>query len=377
MNPAIQPLRCTNPDCTLSQGGRCARAAEFPDPVVDCPELERKEGPPPPGEEVSQKVLESEHDPLTADPEVSPTPWSGRHLSDAETERLLWRSPARLIGVLGAKAAGKTCLLTAFFLSLASGQRQDLGHRFAGSRSLHSLHVLTQKAGKWTEADPLIVDRTVVNEDDIPRLMLHLALQPEGERRVIDVLLTDIPGEWLEQWAKRADEINQRRVALLQRCDALLVLGDADLLMDPAQRRADRDLAALVGRVIDLVRVAERGASIALVFSKFDRVVQELLPPEPADAPSPEAWGPLGQRMPRTFRVLQSARELGLEVSVHAVSAFPHRLDRGQPVGVVAPFATALASADRRVPWPRRVPSQLRKEDHGFLALRRWPAEVR
>src|SRR5687767_10384028 len=109
----IQPLRCGREDCALPQGGRCAREAEFPNPEAACPELLRSEeaaAPSPTGPAARRA-------PAIQAPENSPgeqVPWAGRHLPLDEARGLLFRSPARLIAVLGAYDAGKTSLLASF-----------------------------------------------------------------------------------------------------------------------------------------------------------------------------------------------------------------------------------------------------------------------
>ena len=40
--PAREPYACRRKDCAFPEGGRCAREAEFPDPVAQCVELERE-----------------------------------------------------------------------------------------------------------------------------------------------------------------------------------------------------------------------------------------------------------------------------------------------------------------------------------------------
>ena len=117
-----------------------------------------------------------------APPTLAPTtPWTGRHLDPNEMQRLLWRSPARMIAVLGNRGTGKTCLLTSFFLQLATGQRGPFSYRFAGSQTLQGLHGLTERAAGWDGATTgQIVDATPQSESDAPRLFLHLALRPEA-----------------------------------------------------------------------------------------------------------------------------------------------------------------------------------------------------
>lgn len=370
LGPPIQPLRCNNPDCAFPAGGRCARAAELADPGRDCPDLERDavgEAPQPSTREPSRAPS-----PLSPDAPVPTTPWTGRPLDTDEVRRLLWRSPARVIAVLGNRGTGKTCLLTSFFLQLAHGQRGPFAWRFAGSQTLHGLHALCERAARWDGVSAgQIVDATPVSETDTPRLFLHLTLRPlaREDRRVLDLILTDIPGEWVRDWAERQDEVAARRLSFLDRCDGLLVLADAAALTGAERGTVDAATSLVLRRATHRLLTRRRPPPVGLVFSKFDRVVADILPPTAADAP-PEAWGPLADAR-RTWAAVRGARDKGLDLRPFAVSAFPDRVDARQPVGVMSPFAWLMERADPRAPWLRPASAPIPEGASSFETLRR------
>ncbi|HEX5751285.1 MAG TPA: hypothetical protein VFZ09_33990 [Archangium sp.] len=360
--PALQPPRCNNPDCTLPEGGRCARLAEFPNPLADCPDLARTTTAPEPPRETAS---------LSA-------PWSGRHLDSVEVERLLSRTPARLIAVLGPYNAGKTCLLTSFFLQLANGQRASFPYRFASSLTLHSFRELMERASQWTgESAEDIVQHTTVGADVLrPSSFLHVGLRPQDFRdeRHIDLLLTDIPGEWVKDWTGRVDDVSGRRMAFIQRCDAFVVLADASALMGAAGGRTDNETSLLVRRIQEMTRDMRPRPPLALVLSKFDRVIHSVLPPAPEKRTERTGWGELSNRLRRTWLALEDARREQMPFSIFPVSAFPHRMAQGQPVGVMDPFTYAMEHADRRAhrkPLHTLPPEEAR----GFATLRRWRDE--
>ena len=356
----LQPYRCNNPDCTLPEGGRCARLSEFPDPLADCVDLVRADRP-------------SEAPRETA---TMSAPWSGRHLDTSEAERLLSRTPARLIAVLGPYNAGKTCLLTSFFLQLANGQRDTFPYRFASSLTLHGVRELMERANQWTgQGDEDIVQHTTVGADVLrPSSFLHVGLRPENPQddRHIDVLLTDIPGEWVKAWTGRIDEVSRRRMAFIQRCDAFVVLADASALLRPGGGQSDGETALLVRRIEEMTRGIEPRPPLALVLSKFDRVVHTVLPPPPDKRTERTEWGELANRLRRTWLALEEARRADspMPFDVFPVSAFPHRMTEGQPVGVMDPFTYAMKHADRREPrGALDVP--IPEDARGFATMRR------
>lgn len=369
--PPSQPLRCKNPDCGFPAGGRCARAAEFAEPASDCPELEREVSGSASTAVEAPRFVTAETSAPTSLPLAPSTPWTGRHLDTREIQQLLWRSPARVIAVLGNRGTGKTCLLTSFFLQLANGQRGPFGYRFAGSQTLHGLHGLCERAARWDgDTEGQIVDATPASEADAPRLFLHLNLRPlaEDDDRILDLILTDIPGEWVRDWAERQDEAAARRLSFLDRCDGLLVLADAGALAGPERGRTDAATSLVLRRVTGRLLTRRRAPPVGLVFSKFDRIVDQVLPP--AENDSPEAWGPLAQAR-RTWAAVRDARDHGLTLRTFAVSAFPGHVDARQPVGVMSPFQWLMTHADPRGPWPRPAPSPVSAGAPSFETLRR------
>jgi hypothetical protein len=353
----VRPLRCKNPDCSLPEGGRCARLAEFPNPEPDCTDLVR--------------VAEA----AASRPPAAMAPWTGRHLDPAEAERLLWRSPARLVGVLGPSNAGKTCLLTSFFLQLANGQRGSFPYRFASSLTLFGFRELMERAGQWSgNAQENIVDRTTIGADELaPRAFLHLGLRPENRRddRHIDLLLSDFPGEWFKAWSASKDDTTGRRMTFIRRCDAFLVLVDAGALMEQGGGRLDNETSILIRRLIESTQDLSPRPPLALIFSKVDRIVRDIQIPPAGQRLEPRQWGKLADKARRTWIALAEAQRAGLTVEVFPVSAFPHRLAEGQPVGVMEPFTYAMRHADKRALGPRlEVP--VPEGASGFTAVRRW-----
>jgi hypothetical protein len=356
--PPLKPLRCNNADCTFAEGGRCARLAEFPDPANDCVDLARAEE-------------------ATAPVSTEAAPWSGRHLPPAEADRLLWRSPARLIAVLGPFNAGKTCLLTSFFLQLANGQRGSFPYRFASSLTLHGFRELAEHASRWSgKKSEDIVLHTSKEDSELLGYFLHLGLRPERDtdNRHLDVLLSDVSGEWVKHWTGKVDVEANRRMRFISRSDAFFVLADAEALLEPEGGKVDHETSLLIRRVVTSMKEAKPRPPIAVVFSKFDRVAQEVPPPPESQRSDESAWGQIAKRARRTWLALKEAQSARFPVGLFPVSAFPSRLADGQPAGVMAPFTWVMQYADRREPWPRE-PVPIPEDAQGFATMRRWKDE--
>ncbi|MBI4819040.1 MAG: GTPase domain-containing protein [Deltaproteobacteria bacterium] len=318
------PRGCRNRLCTLADGGRCAREAEFTNPAADCPDLIR-------GESDLPALVEAGG---------RPAPWGGDRLNAREIEAALWRSPARLFGLLGARGSGKTTLIASFFLRLANGQRDGFAYRFASSRTLRALQDLTDHAASW-HGDGDIVPHTPL---DAEGQYVHLGLRPESnwDNRHVDVILTDLSGETLATWADAPRSV--RNIQFMNRANGILVVVDSAELMSPSGLRYDRDTSYLIERAVELQRSA-RG--LGLVFSKIDKLAE---PPIITSKASTDAkdWGELGRRASRCFGALMGARISGLEIAAFGCASFPRPLSDGQPIGVVEPFAFLMRHADSR-----------------------------
>lgn len=381
--PAIEPLRCTNPDCLLPEGGACARAAEFDDPTLECPLLARQDGLAQDLSQLQEALRERLND--TEDkpplPNTDAAPWSGRHLDEHTTEQLLWRSPARVIAVMGPHNAGKTSYLASLFLQLSNRQCRQLPYRFASSQSLFGMHEILDKIRAWdqsadrgTAAEEPVGQREIIAHTPKQSGLLHfmhLGLRPaaHSDNRHIDVLLSDVAGEYFTEHASRE---NPEMQAFLARCDGFLIVADTGKLVGKRGRQHDAEIARIIRRVTDLTKQAPaRKRAVALCLCKYDLVVdQDHLPPAPEQRAERTAWGPVGDRARKIWTALDQLRP-AMPVRIFPVSAFPRRPSGGQPVGVDAPLAYLMQHLDARTPWPRPV-QPVPEGCSSFLAMRRW-----
>ena len=107
------------------------------------------------------------------------------------------RRYTHLIGVLGSNKVGKTCLLASLYLLASHGNLLPEFY-FAGSLTLQGFEDRVRDLRGWEQGGlpDKLVERTHLQDPRRPALM-HLCLKekkPNG--RWLDLLLTDLPGEW-------------------------------------------------------------------------------------------------------------------------------------------------------------------------------------
>lgn len=348
--PPIEPLECRNAGCRFPAGGACAQAAEFSNPLGECPHLVRRAVPnidldmPSDAAIASPPKIPSLLDSIlnpSANFDSEPAPWAGKHLGMQQAGIV-----KSIIAVLGAYDAGKTSLIASFFLQLANGQRDGLPYRFASSLTLLGLHEIVQRAAAWDGRENAeILAHTSRDSAHDNSGFLHLALRPaeRTDDRILNIALSDVPGEVVQRWIAIDDSEARQSLPFLQEARAFLVPVDAAKLLGSEGNVLDRETSFLLRRLA----IPECPRPVALVFSKFDRVIQKVLPPPAAERLNPEAWGVLQRKAGRIWQAVRVLRDTGAPVQVFAVAAFPHALHAGQPVGVVEPFRFLIGEIDR------------------------------
>jgi hypothetical protein len=164
---------------------------------------------------------------------------------------------AHLIAILGATDAGKTCMLNALYL-LASHAGLAPRFRFAGSLTLAGFELRTRRLRKWRNGKlpDQLADHTTHADPRNPGL-LHLALSDSIGSRRIELLLTDLPGEWTTGLIKQAQRAD--RFEFLQRADGVVIAVDSKKLRDAGQKHVELlSLEHLVDRLADAVDLDRR-----------------------------------------------------------------------------------------------------------------------
>jgi hypothetical protein len=268
-------LNCPKPSCTVAGTSRCFFNIE---PADNCPVLRGEL--PPESEEIalgapspgSESPPNEAQDGDTGAPEVAPvleapppapamgvvgdlappkpstvTLSPGRELGLDGLSALARKRPLRLIGLLGAPAAGKTMALVSTFLLAAHGKLK--GYEYRNSESAFAFDELSKGARAWTE-DGAMLDQLVPHTelaDERRPGFLHLRLYGEKIDTAVDLAFPDLPGEWTETLINKSV---YDRLAFLRNADAIWIFVDGALLAD---LNSGYDVAArtcsLIGRL--------------------------------------------------------------------------------------------------------------------------------
>ena len=214
-------LKCGRADCTLAETGACLLNND----PESCPELVWL------AQGFDGESPEKEHFP----------PSRACALSGARS--LMRRSYTQIVGILGEPAAGKTACLVGLYLLL--GRNRLKGYHFANSTTLRGFEEISRGARRWDRTHPPeeLTQHTELTADRLASF-LHLRLaRSTGRRNPVDVLLSDLPGEWTSELVShgRVD-----RLAFLRRADAIWLVMDGDKLRQPESRQLARHRMELV-----------------------------------------------------------------------------------------------------------------------------------
>jgi hypothetical protein len=152
---------------------------------------------------------------------------------------------------------------------MASNGALPSDYLFAGSQTLQGFeerarHIRKWKGGRLPEQ---LADHTFLADLRQPAL-LHLALREvRGHKRLFDVMLTDLPGEWSKNLVERAATAD--RFMFLRRADGIIVVVDGPLLNSKSRHAELHRSKHLLERLVQSVGV-ETTTPLVLLVSKYD-----------------------------------------------------------------------------------------------------------
>ena len=171
--------------------------------------------------------------------------WTGHSLGATDLEVVAVHRRPRLVAVVGAAGVGKTTALATYFLALRKGHR-PLGMQFAGSFTLLGWYAVTRHLGFPPSGSHSFPPHTTSSADRSPAL-LHVRLAtPAGQHQ--DLLFSDVPGEWFEEWAIEASAVAGAQW-IAERADLFVVMSDSDALAGAERGVACNDYDILASRV--------------------------------------------------------------------------------------------------------------------------------
>lgn len=209
MNNLAGKLACSKADCTAVETGICLLGKPTPQ---QC-------------EHYAPITVSATEDVDVEKPQALPegrTFHSGTELGASDTLRVSAGSYAHVVGLLGPYNAGKTCFLLSLYL-MASRQWLPEGYLFRRSLTLQGFEDRARRLREW-RGGPLpeqFADHTQLADERRPGF-LHLGIAKDDER--IDLLLSDLPGEWTTALINRAE--TAKRWDFLKRADGIIVVLD-------------------------------------------------------------------------------------------------------------------------------------------------------
>ena len=201
---------------------------------------------------------------------------SSRACTLSDAREVMGERYVHLVGILGEPNAGKTGCLVSLYLSVAK-TRLD-GFTFADSCTLMGFEEISQGARRWNEGriPEQFTDHTVL-PDNRTAGFLHLRLARTQQGNSVDLLCSDLPGEWTTELI---DQNRIDRLQFLNRADVVWLVVDGTETVEPDKRHVCRQRMTMaidrLGNFLApgrrLIVVVTRGDEMA----PDERVVEEI-----------------------------------------------------------------------------------------------------
>lgn len=116
-------------------------------------------------------------------------------LTTKDAQKLSLDRYCKVVAILGVPGTGKTASLVSLYLLLAHSKLE--GFRFLDSRSVMAFEEISKGARRWNvgKLPEQLTAHTELQDERIAGY-LHLRLQQTEDSTIMDLLLTDLPGEW-------------------------------------------------------------------------------------------------------------------------------------------------------------------------------------
>ena len=195
----------------------------------------------------------------------------GLELGAEDAYAIMRERYCHLIGILGVTDAGKTCLLSSMYLMACHGELMPK-YSFAGSLTLQGFEDRARRLRSWKNgALPKRLSEHTSLADPRQPSLVHLALREDGfHGRRIDLLLTDLPGEWTAELIARAETSD--RFKFLKRADSIFLVIEGTKLETPETRHVEVHRAELVIRRLKETLNIDPSVPLLIVVSKADEM---------------------------------------------------------------------------------------------------------
>ena len=248
--------QCSNPGCFAHEGEGCSLGTmHFQECAFWLSKIESEE----------KQVIEETNF-------GARVPWSGGHLGLIDIQRISYRKKPIIIGLIGASNAGKTTFLLACYIQLLKGQTTNFG-AFSGSYTLEAWEYIANYVRFMTpDILPKFPPHTPRGTGRVPGL-LHLAFkQSTGE--IIDILLTDAPGEWFNTWSiNENDPTAEGARWIIDNSDIFIVAADSDKLSSKEATIRGRTKTATI-QLFERMNKYLKDRSLMLLWTKAEEEYQ-------------------------------------------------------------------------------------------------------
>lgn len=256
MSTVPAEIQCANPECRLSQTGKCVEGL-----VEKCPHITRVGA-------TAQAVADDTTEAADSAPDISLA--KSERLKLKEASALMRAAPTRVVAIIGPTYSGKTSLIASLCDLFQLGQVGKF--RFARSRTLfafeqacHHARAVSQRNSPETEHTSLATGLG----------FYHLSIQNATDLKAIHLLFADRSGE---EYGSVADDPSILvTFPEVQRADVITVLVNGELLLDQTARHNVRhEILMILQGLLDggVLSINQR---LAVVLTKLD-VIQSASP---------------------------------------------------------------------------------------------------
>lgn len=189
---------------------------------------------------------------------------SGKALSIDEADSIARSSQTRLIILAGMPEAGKTTFILSLH-HLFSTNKEYGGYIFAGSETLVDYEEMSHPSKIESDLKKPVTVRTPRGSERFMHLMVK---KTEQENSFVNLLFTDIPGETFSALKDSRQECE--RFTLAKRADHFVLFFDTEILTTISKRAIAKATGIGILRGLIEVESLEPGASIQIVFSRWD-----------------------------------------------------------------------------------------------------------
>jgi len=232
---------CNKPECTFSQTGQCVLNNDPP----RCPDRLASIA------DIASSSINISGDIVLTPPEEMERFAASLSLTPRETQKLTRNRYCKIIAILGVPGTGKTASLVSLYLLLAHNKLA--GFRFLDSKSVMAFEEISKGSRRWNKGKlPEQLTTHTELQDDRVAGYLHLRLQKREDSRIMDLLLTDLPGEWT---SSLIDTDRYDRLGFLKSSDRIWLTVNGEEIANKTSRHSTiHRITLLIGRITTFLK---------------------------------------------------------------------------------------------------------------------------